>query len=138
MDDEAMFVRTESLPRSAERRPAVRLHTPIGSAVVLWCGDPRDVGGRHRGERTVDEEIRWGRNTHPISSAEPGLRQDGDRVIMSGRLHLAEAGDGAAHLQMGPWPVLFDLASPIPGNLNGSWVEVDLMSEDVSLYPYET
>ncbi|MCZ0983050.1 hypothetical protein O1L60_39935 [Streptomyces diastatochromogenes] len=136
MDDEAMFVRTESLPRTPQQHMTVRVHTPIGSAVVLWHGDPREADGRHLIEWTVDEDISWGQNTQPAAAAEPELRQEGDRVIMSGRLHLTD--DGAASLQMGHWPVLIDLASPIPSGLDGSWVQISVGSESVALHPYQT
>ncbi|WP_327278823.1 MULTISPECIES: hypothetical protein [unclassified Streptomyces] len=129
-----MFVRTESLPRTSQQHMAVRVHTPIGSAVVLWRGDPREADGQHLIEWTLDEDIHWGQNTQPTAAAEPELRQEGDRVIMSGRLHLID--DGAAHLQMGHWPVLFDLASPLPSGLDGSWVQVSVASDRVALYPY--
>lgn len=142
MDDVAMFVRTESLSRTARaaqtprQHVTVRVHTPIGSAVVLWRGDPREADGRHLIEWTVDEGLHWGRNTWPASSDEPELRQEGDRVIMSGRLHLTD--DGAACLRMGHWSVLFDSASPIPTGLDDSWVQISVGSANVALYPYQT
>ncbi|MFD3948325.1 hypothetical protein [Streptomyces sp. NPDC058579] len=111
-----MFVRTESLPRTPQQHMTVRVHTSIGSAVVIWQGDPREADGQHLVEWTVDEDIHWGQNTRAASATEPELRQEGDRVIMSGRLHLTD--EGAAHLQMGHWSVLFDLASPTPNGLD--------------------
>ncbi|MFK4103182.1 hypothetical protein ACI2L1_24485 [Streptomyces sp. NPDC019531] len=69
-------------------------------------------------------------------ATEPELRQVGDRVIMRGRLQLT--GDGAAYLQMGHWPVLFDLASPIPSSMDESWVEISVVTESVALHPYRT
>ncbi|MFI5746419.1 hypothetical protein ACIBBE_10825 [Streptomyces sp. NPDC051644] len=85
---------------------------------------------------TVDDDVHWGQNTRPASSVEAELRQEGDRVIMRGLLHLTE--DGAGHLQMGPWSVLFDLATPIPSGLDESWVEINVRSESVTLHPYQT
>ncbi|MEU6242392.1 hypothetical protein [Streptomyces sp. NPDC047024] len=134
MDDEAMFVRTESLPRDSHHL-RVRVYTPIGSAVVLWHGDPREADGRHLVEWTVDEDIRWGRNARSAVAAEPELRQDGDRVNLRGRHHTTD--DGAAWLQLGHWSVLLDLAAPVPGGLDGSWVRIDVASENVTLYPYQ-
>ncbi|MFI8007909.1 hypothetical protein [Streptomyces sp. NPDC086010] len=49
---------------------------------------------------------------------------------MSGLLHLAN--DGAAHLQMGHWSVLFDLASPIRISLDESWVEISGPADAIS------
>ncbi|MEU9618685.1 hypothetical protein, partial [Streptomyces sp. NPDC048155] len=136
IDDEAMFVCTESLPHTPQQYMTVRVHTLIGSAVVLWRGDPREADGQHLIEWTVDEDIHWGQNTQPAAAAEPELRQEGDRLIMSGRLHLTD--DGAAYLQMGHWPVLLDLASPIPSSLDDSWVQISVGSESVALHPYQT
>ncbi|MGW6878570.1 hypothetical protein ACWGHA_40330 [Streptomyces xanthophaeus] len=136
MDDEAMFVRTQSLPQTPQRPMTVRVHTAIGSAMVLWHGGPQEADGQHLVEWTVDEDIHWGQNTQPASSAEAELRQEDDRVIMRGRLHLTD--DGAAYLQMGHWSVLFDLASPIPSSMDESWVEISLGTESVALHPYRT
>ncbi|MFE5796247.1 hypothetical protein ACFQ8C_27220 [Streptomyces sp. NPDC056503] len=136
MDDEAMFVRTQSLPQPPQQHMTIRVHTPIGSAMVLWHGDPREADGQHLIEWTVDEDIHWGQNTQPASATEPELRQEGDRVIMNGRLHLTD--DGAAYLQVGHWPVLLDLASPIPSVMDGSWVQISVRSENVALHPYQT
>ncbi|MFE1546511.1 hypothetical protein [Streptomyces sp. NPDC058718] len=131
-----MFVRTESLPQTQHQHMTVRVHTTIGSAVVLWRGDPRDADGQHLIEWTVDEDIHWGQNTRAASAAEPELRQEGDRVIMSGRLHLTD--DGAVYLQMGHWSVLFDLASPVPSGLDGSWMQIGVGSDSVALHSYQT
>ncbi|GHG23562.1 hypothetical protein [Streptomyces hydrogenans] len=131
-----MFVRTESLPQTSQQHPTVRVHTPIGSAVALWHGDPREADGRHLIEWTVDEDIHWGQNTRAAPSDEPELRQEGDRVIMSGSLHLTA--DATAYLQMGHWSVLFDLVPPVPSGLEGSWVQISVESQSVSLHPYQT
>lgn len=136
VDDEVMLVRTESLPQAPRQHTTVRVHTPIGSAVVLWHGELREADGRHLIEWTVDADLHWARNTRPAAATEPELRQEGDRVIMRGRLHLTD--DEAAYLQMGHWSVLFDLASPIPSNMDGSWVEISVGTECVALHPYRT
>lgn len=129
-----MFVRTESLPQTLQQHMTVRVHIPIGTAVVLWRGDPREADGRHLIEWTVDEDLQRGENTLPAAVAEPKLRQEGDRVVMNGRLHLTD--DGTAYLQVGYWSVLFDLTSPIPDGVDGSWVQISVGSESVALYPY--
>lgn len=131
-----MFVRTQSLPQTSQRAMTVRVHTPIGSVVVLWGGAPQETDGQHLAEWTVDDDVHWGQNTRPASSVEAELRQEGDRVIMRGLLHLTE--DGAGHLQLGPWSVLFDLATPIPRGLDESWVAINVRSESVTLHPYQT
>jgi hypothetical protein len=135
MDDGAMLVRTESLPHASNRSMTVRVHTPIGAAEVRRHGDPQEADGHHLIEWTVDEDIHWGQNTHPASSAEPELRQEGNRVIMRGTLHLDEAGPW---LQLGNWPVLFDTASPLPSDMDGSWVEISVEADHVAVHPYRT
>ncbi|WP_162625055.1 hypothetical protein [Streptomyces cadmiisoli] len=102
--------------------------------MVLWGGDPREADGQHLVEWTVDEDIHWGQNTGPASSVGPELRQEAHQVIMSGLLHLTD--DGAACLQLGHWSVLFDLASPVPDSLDGSWVQISVGSASVSVYPF--
>ncbi|CAM5466272.1 hypothetical protein NEH83_14230 [Streptomyces sp. JUS-F4] len=136
MDDEAMLVRTENLPQALPQHTTIRVHTPIGSAVVLWRGDVQETDGQHLVEWAVDADLLWGQNTRPADATEPELRQEGDRVIMRGRLHLTD--DGAAYLQMGHWSVLFDLASPVPSSMNASWVEINVGTESVALHPYRT
>ncbi|MER6314384.1 hypothetical protein ABT237_11520 [Streptomyces sp. NPDC001581] len=131
-----MLVRTEKMPQFPQRPMAVQVHTPIGSAVVLWRGEPEEADGHHLIEWTVNDDIHWGQNTRPASRSEPGIRQDGDRLVLRGRLQLTE--DGAAYLQMGYWPVLFDVASPIPGSADGAWVEISVDAGSVALYPYPT
>ncbi|MFB7368280.1 hypothetical protein ACFC0D_00290 [Streptomyces sp. NPDC056222] len=136
MEGAVMLVRTESLPQASGRHMTVRVHTPIGVAVVLWHGDPHEADGRHLVEWTVDDDIDWGENARPTSVAEPGLRQDGAQVVMRGLLLLTP--DGAAHLQLGSWPVLFDLASPVPRDRDRTWVEITVGADSVGLNPYET
>ncbi|MEV7443051.1 hypothetical protein AB0O22_18205 [Streptomyces sp. NPDC091204] len=119
-----MFVRTESLPQAPHQHLTVRVHTPIGSAVVLWRGDLPEADGRHLIEWTVDADLHWGQNTRSAATTEPKLQQEGNQVIMRGRLQLTD--DGAAYLQMGHWSVLFELASPIPSSMDESWVEISV------------
>ncbi|WP_418960292.1 hypothetical protein [Streptomyces tritici] len=130
-----MFVRTESLSAMAQQQPTVRVHTPIGSAVGVWHGDPREAEGRHLVEWTVDEDIHWGRNAWPAAAAEARLWQAGGQVNMSGHLELLD--DGAACLRMGHWLVLLDVVSPVPREREGSWVRISVGSESVALYPYK-
>ncbi len=136
LDDGWMLVRTEKMPQSSQRPMRVRVHAPLGVAEVLWRGDPKEADGHHLVEWSVDDDILWGQNTQPARRAEPGLRQEGDRVVMCGRLHLAE--EGAAYLQMGDSPILFDLASPVPANIDGAWVEISVEADSVALHPYQT
>ncbi|GAA1501128.1 hypothetical protein GCM10009760_63710 [Kitasatospora kazusensis] len=128
-----MLVRTELLPLGPSRSPRVRVHTPVGSTVAVWRGDPDNAAGRHHIEWTVDGDIVWGRNTRPATLAEPGVREEAGQVVLRGRLQLTE--DGAAVLEMGDSQVLFDVGSPPPpGN---AWVEINVEADKVELYPYE-
>lgn len=129
-----MLVRTERLPRSSRQPAKVRVHAPVGVAEVLWRGDPGEADGYHLIEWSVDEDILWGHNTRPVPRAEPGLRHEGGRVVMRGRLQLTD--DGAAHLQLGDSPILFDLAAPIPADADGTWVEIDVGADSVAVCPY--
>ncbi|MFE9401511.1 hypothetical protein ACFYNY_07030 [Streptomyces sp. NPDC006530] len=131
-----MLVRTEKMPQILQTPMTVRVHAPVGVAVVLWCGDPEEADGNHLIEWTVDEDILWGHNTQAAALPEPGLREEGDRVVMRGRLDLTE--DGAAYLQLGDSPILFDLASPIPAGVDKTWVEISVKADKIALYPYRT
>ncbi|MFI6571401.1 hypothetical protein [Nocardia fluminea] len=130
-----MLVRTEAMPQIPQGPTKVRVHTPMGVVEVLWRGDPQERDGCHHIEWTVDEEICWGRNAEPSTVPEPGLRQEGGRVIMRGQLHVDE--DGGVDLQVGDSSILFDLASPIPAGADRRWVEVNVAAETVSLYPFQ-
>lgn len=131
-----MLVRTEKMPQIQRTPMTVRVHAPLGVAVVLWCGDPQEVDGNHLVEWTVDEDILWGHNTQAAALAEPGFREEGDRLVMRGLLHLTE--DGAAYLQMGDSSILFDLASPVPAGVDKTWVEISVKADKIALYPYRT
>ncbi|ALC18388.1 hypothetical protein ACH46N_22085 [Streptomyces pristinaespiralis] len=50
-------------------------------------------------------------------------------------LRPAEAGPW---LQLGNWPVLFDTASPLPSDMDGSWVEISVEADHVAVHPYRT
>ncbi|MBP2192208.1 hypothetical protein [Nocardia goodfellowii] len=126
-----MLVRTEKI---AQRPLKVRVHTSVGTVEALWRGDPQESVGEHVVEWTVDEDLFWGRNTRPAATSQPGFWQEGDRLIIRGQLRLTE--DGAAILQMGGSSILFDLASPIPSDNDGSWIEVTVEADSVAVYPY--
>ncbi|MFB6821275.1 hypothetical protein ACFCXA_06755 [Streptomyces virginiae] len=93
------------------------------------------MADEHHVEWTVDEDIVWGTDAGPASSAGPALSQDGDRIVFQGRLHLTE--DGAAFLDLGGTPVLFDLVGPaLPDDADGSWIEVRVSQDGVGVWPY--
>ncbi|MEU8780359.1 hypothetical protein [Streptomyces sp. NPDC048637] len=126
-----MLVQVEMVPQAA-RPTMVRVRAPVGT-VVLWRGHPLEAEGRHHVEWTVDEDISWGRNTQSAARASPGLWQDGDRIVLRGRLDLTA--DGAAVLEMGDSQILFDLATPPPEPVDGTWVELRVDADGVALWP---
>ncbi len=111
----------------------VRVHSPVGVAEVLWHGEPHDAGGWHHVEWTVDEEIVWGRNTVSATVAEPGLRQDGSKVVMRGRLRFTV--DGAVVIELGESRILLDLASPASDGVDGAWIEISAEAETIGFWP---
>ncbi|MFJ9832845.1 hypothetical protein ACIRU2_15870 [Streptomyces sp. NPDC101169] len=84
----------------------------------------------------MDEGIDWTGNAWPSPVSAPELREDGDRIIFRGRLSLAE--DGGAVLEVGGALIVFDLAEPpLPEGVDGSWVEVHVAQDHVTVWPYE-
>ncbi|MEV7278632.1 hypothetical protein [Streptomyces sp. NPDC093111] len=128
-----MLVQTELMPPSETEQVMVRVHTPVGSAVAVWRGEPHDAAGQHHIEWTIGEDIRWGLNIRPALLAEPGVREEAGQVVLRGRLQLAE--DGAALLELGDSQVLFDVGSPPPPD--DTWVEIGIEADRVELYPYQ-
>ncbi|MET9657213.1 hypothetical protein [Streptomyces sp. NPDC006510] len=127
-------VRTEAVRQVPSEPATVRVRSAVGTAVVLWHGDPEEVGREQHVEWTVDEDIVWSENAWPASSAAPGLREDGDRIVFRGRLSLT--GDGMALLDVGGAPILFELAvPPPPESSDAPWVEVRVARENVGLWP---
>ncbi|MEU2392806.1 hypothetical protein [Streptomyces sp. NPDC007369] len=113
---------------------SVRVHSAVGTAVVLWQGAVGAVGREHHVEWTVDEDLAWAENTRPAAAGPPELREDGDRIVFRGRLDLT--GDGGAVLVVGGEPILFDLADPPPPEgVDGSWVEVRAARDRVTVWP---
>ncbi|MFF1801932.1 hypothetical protein [Streptomyces virginiae] len=135
VDDGRVLVTVEEVRQGPSTPTTVRVRSAVGTAVVLWQGALGAVGEEHHVEWTVDEDIVWGTNAGPASSAGPTLSQDGDRIVFRGRLNLTE--DGAAFLDLGGTSVLFDVAGPaLPDDADGSWIEVRVGQGDVSVCPY--
>ncbi|MGW0672000.1 hypothetical protein [Streptomyces sp. NPDC002746] len=130
-----MLVRTETVRQSPSTPAVVRVHCAVGTAVVHWQGPPDGPGVEHHVEWTVDEDITWAANTRPAASPTPRLSQDAGRVVFRGRLSLTE--DSVAVLDMGGALILFDLAGPRPPDgADGSWIEVHVGRDRVSVWPY--
>ncbi|MBD0742400.1 hypothetical protein [Streptomyces sp. CBMA152] len=127
-----MLVRVEKLPQSP-RPLKVRVHTPVGTAVASWRGDPEKADGCHHIEWSVDENLLWGHNTQLAARAEPGLWQEHDQLVLRGRLALTE--DGMAILEMGDAQILFDFSAPPPECSHGTWVEIRIEADNVALWP---
>lgn len=113
----------------------VRVHCAVGTAEVHWQGAPDGPDAEHHVEWTVDEGIAWAVNTRPAASATPKLSQQDGRVVFRGRLSLSE--DNVAVLDMGGALILFDLTGPRPPDgADGSWIEVRVGPDHVSVWPY--
>ncbi|MFK0257066.1 hypothetical protein [Streptomyces sp. NPDC090445] len=126
----------EPLQPAPARPMTVRVHSAVGTAVVLWQGASEAVAREHHVEWTVDTDIAWPGNAWPSASETPELRDDGDHILFRGRLALAE--DGVAVLELGGPVILFDLAEPpLPEGVDGSWVEVRVAQDRVAVWPYE-
>ncbi|WKX74059.1 hypothetical protein [Streptomyces sp. XD-27] len=130
-----MLVNIEAVQQDPSGPTTVRVHSAVGTAVVLWQGAPEAAGHEHHVEWTVDEDIVWAENMGLATSAVPELREDGDRIVFRGRLSLTE--DGAALVDVGGTLILFELAGPAPPDgADKSWVEVRVGRNSVSLWPY--
>ncbi len=66
--------------------PRFRVHTPFGNAGAVWRGDLDNAVGWYHIEWTVDEDVLWDRNTRSAAVAEPGVREEADRIVLRGRL----------------------------------------------------
>ncbi|MFI5739265.1 hypothetical protein ACIA9I_12940 [Streptomyces anulatus] len=136
MDDGGVLVRVEAVGQVADGRATVRVRADVGVAAVFWCGDPTGVGREHHVEWTVEEDVVWGGNTRPATSLSPTVgEEEGGRIAFRGRLGLT--GDIGAVLEVAGSQILFDLADPPPPDaVDGTWVEVRVERNSVSLWPY--
>lgn len=62
------------------------------------------------------------------------IRPGGHCVVLRGRLRPTE--DRAAVLDLGGCPILLDLTAPLPEEVAGTWVELFVARERISLHPY--
>ncbi|MFC8263878.1 hypothetical protein ACFUNF_41350 [Streptomyces sp. NPDC057291] len=110
------------------------VRTSFGHTAVRWCGDRAAEPGEYHVEWTIDEDIVWGQNAKLAVGIGPGLRTGGHCVVLRGLLSLTE--DGAVVLDLDGANILLDLADPLPEDIAGTWVELFVDREKVSLYPY--
>ncbi|WP_406424216.1 hypothetical protein [Streptomyces sp. NBC_01589] len=130
-----MLVQVEAVRQVTGAPVTVRVRSGVGTAAASWCGDPTEVGREHQAEWTVDENVAWGGNTRPATSASPALGEGGGQVVFRGRLSLT--GEGGALLEVADTQILFDLDDPPPPIASdGTWVEVCVERNSVSLWPY--
>lgn len=135
MDDDEVLIQVEAVRQIPGRPATVRVRSEVGDAAAFWCGDPTEVGCEHHVEWTVDETVAWDGNTRPADSSSPKLAEDGRHIAFRGRLTLT--GDGGAVLEVAGTQILFDLADPLPpAASDGTWVEVRVERNSVSLWPY--
>ncbi|MFF2522608.1 hypothetical protein [Streptomyces liangshanensis] len=131
-----MLVQVEAVGQVADGRATVRVRSEVGAVAAFWCGDPTGVGREHHVEWTVEEDVAWGGNTRPATSFSSGVdEEEGGRIVFRGRLGLT--GDGGAMLEVAGTHILFDLADPPPSAaVDGTWVEISVERNSVSLWPY--
>lgn len=130
-----MLVHVEAAGQGPSGVVWVRARSQIGTVVVLWKGEPADMGHQHHVEWTIHEDIAWQVNTWPASTAAPGLSNERDQITFRGQLDLTE--DGAAFLNIGEAAILFDLADPAPPqDADATWVDVRVARDSVTLWPY--
>ncbi|GAA1928514.1 hypothetical protein [Streptantibioticus ferralitis] len=128
-----MLVHIEKLAGIPQLPHPVRVQTPYGSGVVRWRGDPGDPEGWYHVEWTVDEDIVWGGNTQWAATAGSAIGQEDSRVVLRGRLTFVDTG---GVLKLGESQILFDVAEPPPGDVDGTWVEIRCDGQKVTLWPY--
>ncbi|MFF3392667.1 hypothetical protein ACFYW1_17290 [Streptomyces sp. NPDC002669] len=130
-----MLVQVEAVQKAPGGPVAVRVRSGVGTATAFWCGDPTVVGREHHVEWTVDESVVWEGNTRPAALSSAALGEDGGQLVFRGRLSLT--GDGGALLEVADTQILFDLADPPPPIASdGTWVEVRVERNSVSLWPH--
>ncbi|WP_371611926.1 hypothetical protein [Streptomyces clavifer] len=129
-----MLVHIEAVRQISGGAAMVRVRSEAGVAVALWCGAPTDVGCERHVEWTVDDDVAWGGNTRPAEFPSPALSVNGRQVVFRGRLRLT--GDGGVVLDVDGSQILFDVADPPPPiAVDGTWVEISVERDSVSLYP---
>ncbi|MGW2987564.1 hypothetical protein [Streptomyces goshikiensis] len=130
-----MLIELEKVAKFPRSPWLAQLRTPFGGIMVRWCGDQTAEPGEYHVEWTVDADIVWGRNAKPAAGFGPGVRTGGHCVVLRGRLNPTE--DGAAVLDLDGTLILLDVADPLPEGVAGTWVELFVEREKISLYPYE-
>lgn len=111
-----------------------QIRTPYGHTAVRWRGERTAEPGAYHVEWTVDEDLTWGRNATPAATHSPGIRAGGHGVVLRGRLNVEE--DGTGVLDLGGALILLDLTDPVPEDVPGTWIELCVERERISLYPY--
>ncbi|MFE5210765.1 hypothetical protein [Streptomyces sp. NPDC056600] len=130
-----MLIDVEKIARFPWSPWLAQIQTPFGRTAVRWCGDENAEPGEYHVEWTVDAELTWGRNAKPAGAAGAEVRPGGHCVVLRGLLRLTE--DGAAVLDLDGSPILLDIAGPLPEDVDGTWIELFVEREKISLYPYE-
>lgn len=111
----------------------VRVHAPVGTAVVGWRGTSAPLGGPCHVEWDIDVDLAWGRNAHACDGPSAELREDGEDVVFRGLLSL---GGGGAVLDVGGAAVLLDLGAAPPSEAP-RWIEFRVPAARVTVWPYE-
>lgn len=134
LHDRAVLIELVKVAKFPGRPWLAEIRTSFGHAAIRWCGDRAAEPGGYHVEWTIDEDILWGHNARPAAGTGPGLRTGGHCVVLRGQLSLTE--DGAALLDFAGTNVLLDPADPLPEDIADTWVELFIVRDKVSLYPY--
>ena len=134
-EDTYVLVELEKTAQFPSSPLLAQIRTAFGHAAVRWYGAPDIVPGQYHVEWAIDEDIVWGHNARPAKQASSGLETGGHCVIVRGRLTLTA--DGAAVLELGGDQILLETVGPFPSTTDGTWVNLYLQRDNISLYPYE-
>jgi hypothetical protein len=130
-------VQVDVIPPSVDDAASVEVRTSVGTVSARWYGDPGSAPGVHDVEWELDEEFRWGLNCSPATTEEPHVGQNGREVSFRGQLGLVGTASALAlaHLELADAVIDLGRIEALPEGTAGSWVEVCLRPEKITVYP---
>jgi hypothetical protein len=133
-----MLVQVDKVTRSPDGATLAEVRTSVGTVVARWCGDLGATLGTHHVEWELDEEFQWGLNCSQVEIEEPSLRQNEHGTFFRGRLGLEKTASvqAFAHLELADAVIDLGPIDALPEGAAGSWVELHLKPETISVYPY--
>ncbi|GGL08844.1 hypothetical protein GCM10012284_49350 [Mangrovihabitans endophyticus] len=93
----------------------------------------RNSPGPYRVEWTIDEDLAWARTSALRASPDERVRNEGQDLLLRGRLNLAT--DNTPSLELGGAVILLDWAAPPPLDVSGAWIELRTHRDRAALYP---